>query len=158
MSSSGASWTTGAVAVNWESNEPASNIVWCSGELESRWISSLLWLEWTVGYSQVTISHLSTEYVLVPISATKDSVAYNPTGDAVEMAFMPNTVQQPGGGDWVTAGWETDANNIIYPYSVRCLIGPTGAVTLNPGTYVMFVKIFDSPETPVLIVGQLIVN
>ena len=59
-----------------------------------------------MGYSQITISHLSTEYVLVPIAATKEGISYNPTGDVVQMAFMPNTVQQPGVSDWMTASWD----------------------------------------------------
>lgn len=131
---------------------------WTSGDLEGRWAISLLYLRWTVGYSQITISHLSTEYVLVPISATKQGVSYNPTGDVVQMAFMPNTAQQPGVSDWMTASWDTDSTNIIYPYSVKCLVGPAGVITLGTGTYVIFVKITDNPETPVLVAGQLAVN
>jgi hypothetical protein len=111
-----------------------------------------------VGYSQITISHLSTEYVLVPISATKQGVSYNPTGDVVQMAFMPNTAQQPGVSDWQTASWDTDSTNIIYPYSAKCLVGPSGVITLVTGTYVIFVKITDNPETPVLVAGQLAVT
>lgn len=111
-----------------------------------------------MAYSQLTINHLSTEYLLIPISVTKAGVAYNPTGDEVECAFMPNSVQQPGVSDWVTASWETDSTNIIYPYNIRCLVGPSGTITLNTGTYVIYTKIFDNPETPVLVVGQLIVS
>ena len=131
---------------------------WTSGDLEGRWAISLLYLRWTVGYSQITISHLSTEYVLVPISATKQGVSYNPTGDVVQMAFMPNTAQQPGVSDWMTASWDTNSTNIIYPYSVKCLVGPSGVITLGTGTYVIFVKITDNPETPVLVAGQLAVT
>lgn len=111
-----------------------------------------------MGYSQITISQLSTEYVLVPISATKEGVSYNPTGDEVEMAFMPNANQQPGNDDWQEASWDTDTSNIIYPYNVKCLVGPEGTITLTTGTYVIYVKIFDNPEIPVLVVGQLIVS
>jgi hypothetical protein len=111
-----------------------------------------------MGYSQITISHLSTEYVLVPIAATKQGESYNPTGDVVEMAFMPNAAQQPGNTDWQTASWDTDESNIIYPYTVKCLVGPTGVITLAPGSYVIYVKIEDNPETPVLVAGQLVVS
>jgi len=111
-----------------------------------------------MGYSQIVISHLSTEYVLVPISATKAGVAYNPTGDVVQMAFMPNATQQPGVSDWVAASWDTNSSSIIYPYDIKCLVGPTGAITLSQGTYVIYVKIQDNPETPVLVVGQLVVS
>jgi hypothetical protein len=131
---------------------------WASGELEARWGISLLYLRWTVGYSQIVISHLSTEYVLVPISATKEGVSYNPTGDVVLFAFMPNAVQQPGVSDWQTASWDTDTTNIIYPYSAKCLVGPSGVITLGTGNYVIYVKIEDNPETPVLVAGQLVIN
>jgi hypothetical protein len=131
---------------------------WENGELQTRWSNSTLDLRWTMGYSQVTISHLSTEYVIVPISANKEGISYNPTGDEVFMAFMPNAIQQPGNTDWMTSSWDTDTTNIIYPYAVKCLVGPSGVITLNPGTYVLFVKIEDNPETPVLTVGQLIVS
>jgi hypothetical protein len=94
----------------------------------------------------------------VPISATKQGVSYNPTGDVVQMAFMPNTAQQQGVSDWQTASWDTDSTNIIYPYSAKCLVGPSGVITLVTGTYVIFVKITDNPETPVLVAGQLAVT
>jgi hypothetical protein len=134
------------------------NADWASGELDARWAISLLYLRWTVGYSQIVISHLSTEYVLVPISATKEGVPYNPTGDTVLFAFMPNAVQQPVTLDWQAASWDTDTTNIIYPYSAKCLVGPTGVINLIPGTYVIFVKVEDNPEIPVLTAGQLVVN
>jgi hypothetical protein len=135
-----------------------NNTEWESGDVDTRWINSLVWLEWNMGYSQITISRLSTEYVLVPISATKSGVAYNPTGDVVTMAFMPTAIQQPGLSDWMASSWDTDSTNIIYPYNVKCLVGPSGVITLNTGTYVIFVKIVDNPEIPVLQVGQLIVS
>jgi hypothetical protein len=149
-------WSSGELETRWDSFPIFSG--WAAEQAELRWVFSLLYIRWIVGYSQIVISHLSTEYVLVPISATKEGVSYNPTGDTVEMAFMPNSVQQPGNADWMEASWETDDTNIIYPYSVKCLVGPSGVITLVPGNYVMFVKIFDSPETPVLLVGQLVVN
>lgn len=131
---------------------------WESGEIQTNWANYLLFLRWIMGYSQVVISHLSTEYVLVPISVTKLGVSYNPTGDEVQMAFMPNATQQPGVSDWQTASWDTDTSNIIYPYNAKCLVGPSGVITLTVGTYVIYVKIFDNPETPVLVVGQLVVS
>ena len=131
---------------------------WESGAVDANWSHFLILLRWMMGYSQITISQLSTEYVLVPISATKEGVSYNPTGDEVEMAFMPNANQQPGNDDWQEASWDTDTSNIIYPYNVKCLVGPEGTITLTTGTYVIYVKIFDNPEIPVLVVGQLIVS
>ena len=111
--------------------------------------------EWIVSFSELTISHLSTEYVLIPIQATKSGSPYNPTSDTVQFAFMPNAVQQPVNADWVNGSWETVATNFIYPYNAKCLVGPSGATVLTTGTYVIYVKITDSPEIPVLVGGQL---
>ena len=51
--------------------------------------------------------------------------------------------------------WQTNASNILYPYSARCLIGPAGAISLGVAMYVIYVKVTDSPEVPVLIAGYL---
>lgn len=131
---------------------------WTSGAATSQWNFDEIGSDWTVGFSTFTISHLSTEYILIPISVNKAGAAYNPTGDVVDFAFMPNAVQQPGVSDWVSGAWDVDTSNIIYPYNAKCLVGPTGTITLGTGTYTIYVKILDNPETPVLVVGQLIVN
>jgi hypothetical protein len=113
---------------------------------------------WTVGFETLTLSHLSTEYVLIPIQVTKAGVPYNPTSDTLQFAFMPNSVQVPITGDWVSGVWETVATNIIYPYNAKCLVGPTGSTVLTLGTYVIYLKITDNPETPVLVAGQLVIS
>jgi hypothetical protein len=114
---------------------------------------------WMMGYDQLVISHLSTEYVLVPIAATKAGVAYNPTSDTLQFAFMPTPTQIPQSGDWVTGAWETVSTNILYPYNAKCLVGPTGGtINLAMGVYVIYLKITDNPEIPVLIGGQLVVS
>lgn len=113
---------------------------------------------WTVGFETLTISHLATEYVLVPLQVTKAGVPYNPGADTVQFAFMPNAVQVPTSGDWVSGSWETVATNIIYPYNARCLVGPSGSTALTLGTYVMYLKITDNPEIPVLVGGQLVIS
>jgi Glycosyl hydrolase family 12 len=132
---------------------------WLTGQAGKQWKSGIPETGWNaMGYGTVQISHLSTEYVLVPIAATRSGVSYNPTSDVVQFAFMPNAVQQPGLSDWVGGSWDTDTTNILYPYSAKCLVGPSGVIALLPGAYVIFVKIEDSPETPVLTAGQLTVN
>lgn len=108
-----------------------------------------------MGYSTIGMSHLATEYVFVPIAATKSGAPYNPTGDAVQFAFMPTPTQVPQPADWQPGAWDTDTASVIYPYSAKCLVGPAGTIALGIGTYVMYVKITDSPEIPVLVVGQL---
>jgi hypothetical protein len=113
---------------------------------------------WTVGFETLTISHLSTEYVLIPLQVTKAGVPYNPTSDTLQFAFMPNSVQVPVTADWVSGVWETVSTNIIYPYNAKCLVGPTGSTALTLGTYVIYLKITDSPEVPVLVGGQLVIS
>jgi len=104
-----------------------------------------------VGYNSIAVSHLSLEYVSVPVTVTTlAGAAYNPTGDTVQMAFMPQATQAPGSADWQTAIWSTDTSDLLYPYSANCLIGPGGTITLGIGTYVIYVKVTDSPEIPVL--------
>ena len=108
-----------------------------------------------MGYSNLGMSHLSTQYYLVPVAASKSGVSYNPTSDTVAFAFMPTPTQVPGSGDWVTGSWDTNTSSVLYPYSAKCLIGPSGTTTLGIGTYAVYVRISDSPEIPVEIVGQL---
>ena len=124
-----------------------------------RWVGSVPYTGWAMGYDQLIISHLSTEYVLVPIAATKAGVAYNPTGDVLQFAFMPTPTQIPGVSDWVAGVWESVPSNILYPYNAKCLVGPTGGtISLGMGTYVIYLKITDNPEQPVLVGGQLVVS
>ena len=108
-----------------------------------------------MGFSSLGMSHLATMYYLVPVGATKLGVAYNPTSDTVQFAFMPTPTQVPGNSDWVSGSWDTSAASVLFPYSAKCLVGPSGAITLGIGTYIAYVKITDSPEVPVLIAGQL---
>ena len=103
----------------------------------------------------IGMNHLSTQYVLVPVSATKAGAAYNPTGDTVQFAFMPQATQVPQVSDWVAGAWDTVTGNLLYPYQAKCLIGPSGTITLGIGMYVMYIKISDNPEVPVLVCGQL---
>ena len=113
-------------------------------------------LEWAVAsFATIGLSQLATEYVLIPVQATKSGIPYNPTADTVVFAFMPTPTQVPQNADWVAGSWDTDTANILYPYSAKCLVGPAGTVTLGIGTYIIYVKITDNPEIPVLIGGQL---
>jgi hypothetical protein len=103
-----------------------------------------------VGYNSISVSHLSLQYVSVPLTVTTlDGAPYNPTSDVVQMAFMPTATQVPQSGDWVAAVWSTDPSNLIYPYAANCLIGPGGTITLGIGTYIIYVRVTDNPEVPV---------
>ena len=108
-----------------------------------------------MGFDTIGMSQLSTQYVLVPVSATKAGVSYNPTGDPVQFAFAATATYVPQSGDWVSGSWQTDTSSLLYPYLAQCLVGPSGTITLGLGTYYMYLKISDNPEIPVLIAGQL---
>jgi hypothetical protein len=130
--------------------------VWATGTATTQWAADIPWTEWGVGSNTVIgLSQLATEYVLIPVAATKAGIPYNPTSDTVQFAFMPVATQVPQNTDWVSGSWDTDTTNIIYPYSAKCLVGPSGTITLGIGMYVIYVKITDNPEIPVLIGGQL---
>jgi hypothetical protein len=108
-----------------------------------------------MGFSTIGMSRLATMYYLVPVAATQAGVSYDPTGDTVQFAFMPQATQAPGSSDWVAGSWETVTSSVLYPYNAKCLVGPAGTITLGLGTYVAYVKITDHPEIPVLIAGYL---
>lgn len=104
-----------------------------------------------MGYNSISISHLSLQYVGVPVKATAlTGLPINPTSDPVAMAFMPQATQVPQLADWQTAIWATRSNNILEPYAAACLVGPGGTIQLAIGTYIIYVKITDNPEIPVL--------
>ncbi len=134
------------------------SVEWETGGIEVRWAPVVLFTEWDVGTSTIGINHLSTEYVLVPVVATKAGVPFNPTADTVQFAFMPTPTQVPTNPDWVSGSWDTVSSSPLYPYNAKCLVGPTGAITLGIGTYIIYLKITDSPEVPVLVAGQLQVS
>jgi hypothetical protein len=108
-----------------------------------------------VGFTTIGMSHLSLKYYIVPVSATKAGVAYNPTGDVVQFAFMPTATQVPGSGDLVTGSWDTNTASILFPYNAKCLVGPGGTITLGIGIYIVYQKTTDPTEIPFDIVGQL---
>ena len=99
------------------------------------------------------LSALSTEYVKVSVAAVVNGVTYNPTSDAVSMAF-PARGAQPVSGDWKTGSWET----ISGTYYARCLVGPSpGLVQFTVGSiYDCWLKVTDSPEVPARRVGQVV--
>jgi hypothetical protein len=104
--------------------------------------------------AQHVVSSQSTEYVLVGVTAVVGGTLIDPTGDTVQMAFVAPNIS-PGSGDWKAAGWEVNTVSQPHTYSVKCLIGPGGTITLSPGTYDAWVKITDNPESPIQKSGQL---
>jgi hypothetical protein len=104
------------------------------------------------------MSQLSTQYVFIPVTATKSGIPYNPTGDAVQFAFMPGATKVPQVSDWVAGSWDTNTSSVLFPYSAKCLVGPAGIINPGIGRYYMYLKITDNPEIPVLIAGLLEIN
>ena len=77
-------------------------------------------------------------------------------GKSSSFIIAPSIVPQVS--DWQSGSWDTDSTNILYPYSAKCLVGPAGTITLGIGTYIIYVKVTDNPEIPVLITGQLAIS
>jgi phosphoserine aminotransferase len=103
--------------------------------------------------ANVSVSQLAAEYVIIPVNATKSGTSYNPTNDVVQFAFVANPSGTPSSSQWVSGSWDV-SNNAVYPYLAQCLVGTAGTI-LGQGTYIMWMKIFDNPETPVQQVGTL---
>ncbi len=98
----------------------------------------------------LTMSVLSTRNVRVQVSDVVDGVVLvDPTGDDVAMAFMAPGVN-PGLSDLVTASWQTIGTNF---YAILA-VGPAGHA-LAVGTYIIWLKVTDSPEIPEEPVGAL---
>ncbi len=104
-----------------------------------------------------TFSATSLEHVVAPVSAHRNGAAVDPTGDTVAMAFIasPPETAAPTAGDWKSASWETNTAANPDLYEARCLVGPSGAITLTPGTWYVWVKITDSPEVPAKYCGVI---
>lgn len=103
----------------------------------------------------ITQSALSREYVAVAITAKTAGTPVNPTGDVVEFAFTTVTAK-PAPGDWKTGSWDgTQPHQPDGAYIAHCLVGPGGTVELAAGQYVMWVRITDNPEVPVIPFGRL---
>lgn len=99
------------------------------------------------------MSVLSKEFVKSRIKAYEDGVLVNPTGDTVEMAFVPYD-QEPPVPSWQTSEWEV-ANGAFF---ARCLVGPGGTVTLTAGLYDVYVRINGAAEVPVLLAGRIAIE
>lgn len=91
------------------------------------------------------------EHILVPTSAKKLGVAYDPTADVVEWSFPPK------GEDpvtWVAGSWE-QAGTKFYAAILVSGLGGGGDAELEEGVYDYWVRVTDNPERPVRKIGQL---
>ena len=106
--------------------------------------------------ASIGMSHLSTKYVYIPLSAIEPGgIPYNPTSDPVSFAFMPTPTQVPQPSDLVVGSIDAWNNDPIYPYKAKCLVGPSGIITLGIGTYIIYLQVTGNPEIPFDVVGQL---
>jgi hypothetical protein len=101
----------------------------------------------------ITLTQLatSTEPVQLQVRADSAGTAYNPTGDPVAVAILPDTSPAPASTSaaWNAATWETDPGNPP-TYWATLLVGPlNGGVTLSAGTYICYVKVTDNPAVPI---------
>lgn len=101
----------------------------------------------------ITLSQLavSTEPIQIQVAAAIGGSTYNPSNDPVSIAFVPVTSPpsspDPTPGEWNTAYWEVDAGPT---YWAGILVGPAnGGINLAVGSYVVVVKVTDSPAVPV---------
>ncbi len=99
------------------------------------------------------------QYLRVAVKATVNgNTAYNPTSDTVQFGFQLETTYTPTQAPtvWYAGSWETVGSGSQVSYVARCLVGPGGTFTPTAETdYWFWVKITDSPEIPVLFVGEL---
>lgn len=102
----------------------------------------------------LTQSVLSTVYVQVLVKSTVHGAPYNPSADAVALAFIVGS-GNPGPSDWHSGSWDPTGP---IQWVAQCLVGPgAGGVSLSVGTYNVWVRVTDNPEIPVVEVGQLVI-
>ena len=112
--------------------------------------------KWEVGIvNQTRFSALSTEPVVVTVWAYQSGAPLDPTSGTVELAFLDSPLAQPGTGDWQAATWDT---NEIGQYRAECVIGPSGAITLESGTWWVWAQITLSPSVVVKQAGSIVVE
>lgn len=99
----------------------------------------------------VTMSKLSTQYVLIPVQAIVAGEAINPTAFPVQFAFTPIGTNPSA---WTAGSWQDGTTNGLY--MAQCLVGPeNGGLVLTPALYEIWLQVTGNPEVPVLQPGLL---
>jgi hypothetical protein len=97
---------------------------------------------------------LSLQYVQASVTTTAEGTAVNPTGDVVAFAFTA-VGAKPASGDWQVGSWDGTTPRADGSYVAQCLVGPGGTIALTVAKYMMWVRVTDNPEIPVIDVGVL---
>jgi hypothetical protein len=85
------------------------------------------------------LSHLTDEFLKIPVRGILAGNDIDPTGYDVAFAFM--LTGTPAGGDWLTAQWETDATVTPARYYATAK-----ATTLAVGTYTIWLQLDTGTE------------
>jgi len=90
-----------------------------------------------------------TEYLTLPVTATRGGVTIDVTGDPVAWIFVAVGAPSPAvGAAWLTGDWSAG--------EARLLFAPSSAVGAR-GTYDAWLKVTASPEVIIKRAGQVIV-
>lgn len=108
-------------------------------------------------------SHLSTEYVRIPVKVLENGEEIDPTDIPIRMSFTAAPYTSPVEADWQAAEWETNLDGEVldgvrYRYFARVLVGPDGGLELVPGKYRPWLDADDSPERVVRITSLLVIT
>lgn len=96
------------------------------------------------------VPSVSTEYVRAIVYGYESGEQVDPTDLGVWFAFLPEGVS-PGLNDWTQGNWD-HANQT---YFARGLYGPESDVPLDPGDWIVWVRIVSNPERPARRLGIL---
>lgn len=103
-----------------------------------------------------TIASSATNYVTADITATSVGTGQtvDPETDTIFFAFMQGNAT-PGDSDWHAGAWVMGGP----PYYANILVGPDNdGIVLSRGTYQIYVKMVDYPQTFVVLVGLLYIS
>jgi hypothetical protein len=91
------------------------------------------------------ISVLSTIFLRCVVSVTESGLPADPTNGDISFAFIEDGLNtNPETGDWKAGSWESSPDGTYYG---KCLVGPAGTVTLDVGTYDVWVRVVRGSET-----------
>jgi hypothetical protein len=106
-----------------------------------------------------TQDRLSLDEFMIPVQVIiPEGGNADPTTDVVQFQFVNGGLparSHPTEGGWVDGFWITRAAGTI----LACvLVGPGGAVELDPGTWAAWMRVVDNPTVPVAPVDVLTIT